>query len=91
MLTAYPAAVLLDTVLGLAPCVLPAVLGYGGEVQRACRSHRPYQLQVRGITGDVLCARRVMSCTYSFWDIIDDLVMRKVNDSDATKFAEICR
>ena len=35
--------------------------------------------------------RRVMSCTYSFWDIIDDLVMRKVNDSDATKFAEICR
>ena len=34
---------------------------------------------------------RVMSCTYSFWDIIDDLVMRKVNDSDATKFAEICR
>ena len=36
-------------------------------------------------------ARRVMSCTYSFWDIIDDLVMRKVNDSDATKFAELCR
>lgn len=35
--------------------------------------------------------RRVMSCTYSIWDIIDDLVMRKVNDSDATKFAEISR
>ena len=35
--------------------------------------------------------RRVMSCTYSIWDIIDDLVMRKVNDSDATKFAKISR
>ncbi|CAK0781201.1 hypothetical protein CVIRNUC_005311 [Coccomyxa viridis] len=33
----------------------------------------------------------VMSCTYSIWDIIDDLVMRKVNNSDATKFAEISR
>jgi hypothetical protein len=59
-------------------------------MQNAC-TQRPYQLHVRGITGDVSCARRVMSCTYSFWDIIDDLVMRKVNDSDATKFAEICR
>ena len=34
---------------------------------------------------------RVMSCTYSIWDMIDDLVMRKVNDSDASKFAEISR
>ena len=39
----------------------------------------------------VTFACSVMSCTYSFWDIIDDLVMRKVNDSDATKFAELCR
>ena len=32
-----------------------------------------------------------MSAMYSFWDIVEDLVMRKVNESDASKFAEICR
>jgi preprotein translocase subunit SecG len=31
----------------------------------------------------------VMSCFYSVWDIMDDLVMRKVNESDASKFAHI--
>ncbi|KAJ1985498.1 hypothetical protein H4R33_004000 [Dimargaris cristalligena] len=30
----------------------------------------------------------VMSCLYSLWDIVEDLVMRKVNSSDATRFAE---
>ncbi|KAJ1915648.1 hypothetical protein H4219_004218 [Mycoemilia scoparia] len=30
----------------------------------------------------------VMSCMYSLWDIIDDLVLRKVNSSDATRFAK---
>ncbi|KAG8891408.1 hypothetical protein FRB99_003618 [Tulasnella sp. 403] len=32
----------------------------------------------------------VMSCMYSIWDIIDDTLARKVNESDATKFAELC-
>ncbi|CAG8588900.1 2123_t:CDS:2 [Paraglomus occultum] len=32
----------------------------------------------------------VMSCFYSVWDIMDDLVMRKVNESDASKFAQMC-
>lgn len=32
-----------------------------------------------------------MSALYSVWDIFDDLVSRKVNESDASKFAEICR
>jgi hypothetical protein len=31
----------------------------------------------------------VMSCLYSLWDIIDDLVLRKVNESDASKFAKL--
>ncbi|PVU90204.1 hypothetical protein BB561_004984 [Smittium simulii] len=30
----------------------------------------------------------VMSCFYSLWDIVDDLIARKVNDSDATLFAK---
>ncbi|KAI8054372.1 peptidase M50B-like-domain-containing protein [Syncephalis plumigaleata] len=30
----------------------------------------------------------VMSCLYSLWDIVEDLVVRKVNESDATKFAK---
>jgi len=30
----------------------------------------------------------VMSCFYSLWDIVEDLVLRKVNESDATKFAK---
>ncbi|KAJ1926274.1 hypothetical protein IWQ60_003930 [Tieghemiomyces parasiticus] len=29
----------------------------------------------------------VMSCLYSLWDIVEDLVVRKVNESDATRFA----
>jgi len=32
----------------------------------------------------------VMSCMYSIWDIIDDTIDRKVNESDASKFAEVC-
>jgi len=32
----------------------------------------------------------VMSCMYSIWDIIDDTLARKVNESDASKFAEVC-
>ncbi|CAG8448426.1 6650_t:CDS:2 [Ambispora gerdemannii] len=32
----------------------------------------------------------VMSCLYSLWDIMDDLVFRKVNESDASKFAKTC-
>ncbi|KAJ9070032.1 hypothetical protein DSO57_1012726 [Entomophthora muscae] len=31
----------------------------------------------------------VMSCCYSLWDIVEDLVFRKVNESDATKFARL--
>ncbi|KAJ3171953.1 hypothetical protein HDU88_006763 [Geranomyces variabilis] len=31
-----------------------------------------------------------MSCLYSLWDIIEDLVTRKVNESDATQFSRIC-
>jgi Peptidase M50B-like len=29
-----------------------------------------------------------MSCLYSVWDICDDLILRKVNTSDASVFAE---
>ncbi|KAJ1679466.1 hypothetical protein EV182_001992 [Spiromyces aspiralis] len=32
----------------------------------------------------------VMSCLYSLWDILDDLVFRKEYDSDATKMAQLC-
>ncbi|KAH8929966.1 hypothetical protein BT69DRAFT_1306937 [Atractiella rhizophila] len=32
----------------------------------------------------------VMSCLYSVWDILDDLVFRKVNESDASQFAKLC-
>jgi hypothetical protein len=32
----------------------------------------------------------VMSCLYSIWDIIEDLVLRKVNESDASQFAKLC-
>ncbi|ORX60016.1 hypothetical protein BCR36DRAFT_579463 [Piromyces finnis] len=33
-----------------------------------------------------------MSCFYSLWDIIDDIVLHKINESDASKFAKIfCR
>lgn len=31
-----------------------------------------------------------MSALYSLWDIIEDLVLRKVNESDATKFSKLC-
>ncbi|PWN92211.1 hypothetical protein FA10DRAFT_228119 [Acaromyces ingoldii] len=31
----------------------------------------------------------VMSCLYSVWDICDDLIFRKVNESDATAFAKV--
>jgi hypothetical protein len=31
-----------------------------------------------------------MSCLYSLWDIIDDLVRRRVNESDASKYARLC-
>ncbi|PKY41352.1 hypothetical protein RhiirA4_395814 [Rhizophagus irregularis] len=33
----------------------------------------------------------VMSCLYSLWDIMDDLVFRKVNESDASRFAKECK
>ncbi|ORX88378.1 hypothetical protein K493DRAFT_268389 [Basidiobolus meristosporus CBS 931.73] len=33
----------------------------------------------------------VMSCLYSLWDIVEDLVLRKVNESDATKFAKLSK
>ncbi|KAI8907084.1 peptidase M50B-like-domain-containing protein [Powellomyces hirtus] len=32
----------------------------------------------------------VMSCLYSLWDIIEDLVTRKVNESDASRFSHLC-
>ncbi|KAG8925570.1 hypothetical protein FRC02_009557 [Tulasnella sp. 418] len=32
----------------------------------------------------------VMSCMYTIWDVIDDTLARKVNESDASRFAEIC-
>ncbi|WFD37664.1 uncharacterized protein MJAP1_000611 [Malassezia japonica] len=31
----------------------------------------------------------VMNCLYSVWDICDDLIFRKVNESDATAFAKL--
>lgn len=31
----------------------------------------------------------VMSCLYSVWDISDDLIFRKVNESDASAFARL--
>lgn len=31
----------------------------------------------------------VMSCLYSFWDICDDLIFRKVNESDASAFSRL--
>ncbi|WFD31387.1 hypothetical protein MSPP1_002422 [Malassezia sp. CBS 17886] len=31
----------------------------------------------------------VMNCLYSVWDICDDLIFRKVNESDATAFAQV--
>jgi len=30
-----------------------------------------------------------MSCFYSLWDILEDLVVRRVNESDATQFAKL--
>ncbi|KAF8812006.1 hypothetical protein BYT27DRAFT_7183342 [Phlegmacium glaucopus] len=33
----------------------------------------------------------VMSCMYVVWDVIDDTVARRVNTSDASEFARICR
>ncbi|CAG8432894.1 4723_t:CDS:2 [Diversispora eburnea] len=33
----------------------------------------------------------VMSCLYSVWDILEDLVFKKVNESDASKFAKLTR
>ncbi|RCH88057.1 hypothetical protein CU098_003391 [Rhizopus stolonifer] len=32
----------------------------------------------------------VMSCLYCLWDILDDLVFRKLHESDASKFAQVC-
>jgi len=32
----------------------------------------------------------VMNCMYSIWDIIDDTLSRTVNESDASRFAEVC-
>ena len=31
----------------------------------------------------------VMSCMYSVWDIADDLIFRKVEQSDASQFAKL--
>jgi len=30
----------------------------------------------------------VMSCLYSLWDVCDDLIFRKVNESDASQFSK---
>jgi len=30
-----------------------------------------------------------MNCLYSVWDICDDLIFRKVNESDASAFARL--
>jgi len=30
-----------------------------------------------------------MSCFYSLWDIVDDVVLHKINESDASKFAKL--
>ena len=32
----------------------------------------------------------VMSCLYSLWDIVEDLIARKVNESDASKYSKLC-
>ncbi|KAL2913833.1 hypothetical protein HK105_206712 [Polyrhizophydium stewartii] len=32
----------------------------------------------------------VMSACYSLWDIVDDLISRRVNESDASQFSRIC-
>ncbi|KAJ3369465.1 hypothetical protein HDU91_007209 [Kappamyces sp. JEL0680] len=32
----------------------------------------------------------VMSALYSLWDIIEDLITRKVNESDASQYSRIC-
>ncbi|KAF8520181.1 peptidase M50B-like-domain-containing protein [Hysterangium stoloniferum] len=32
----------------------------------------------------------VMSCLYVVWDVIDDTIARKVNESDASAFAQVC-
>lgn len=32
----------------------------------------------------------VMSCMYVLWDVIDDTIARKVNESDASAFAKVC-
>lgn len=32
----------------------------------------------------------VMSSMYSLWDIVDDLISRKVNESDASQYSRIC-
>ncbi|KAJ3129384.1 hypothetical protein HK098_001485 [Nowakowskiella sp. JEL0407] len=32
----------------------------------------------------------VMSSLYALWDVIDDLVLRKVNESDASQFSKLC-
>jgi hypothetical protein len=31
----------------------------------------------------------VMNCLYSVWDICDDLIFRKVNESDASAFSKV--
>ncbi|CAO1637225.1 unnamed protein product [Sympodiomycopsis kandeliae] len=31
----------------------------------------------------------VMSCLYSIWDIIDDLILRKVHESDSSAFSRL--
>jgi hypothetical protein len=33
----------------------------------------------------------VMSCLYCVWDVIDDTLARKVNNSDASEFARVCK
>lgn len=35
------------------------------------------------------CVKGVMNCLYSVWDICDDLIFRKVNESDASAFARL--
>lgn len=41
------------------------------------------------VRGFLLIHQGVMNCLYSAWDICDDLILRKVNESDASAFARL--
>jgi general stress protein CsbA len=46
-------------------------------------AYRPYALRF------LILFEGVMSSLYSLWDIIDDLVLRKVNESDASQYSRL--